>query len=124
MKHQHPVQLLCFSPAVLEADASEVQCRRRVVRCQAWLARVWVSARVVRGIITDAKGRGNSGRRGQGEDSFGVIRPGVLVNSFHLCVVAVVVCVLLAMALGLSTRATMAAAIVWFFLFERAGLLS
>ena len=78
-----------------------------------WLARVRVSAGVVKGTVTDARGGGNSGKGGRGWDSTLVARPRLLVDLVRMRVVTVVLCGGLTLTLVLPTRVTTAVAILF-----------
>ena len=58
----------------------------------AWMARVWVSARVVRCTLTDAREGGDSGRGGRGGNCTVVVRPRLLVTVPLGCVEDFILC--------------------------------
>ena len=86
------------------------------------MARIRVTARVMRGTVTDAIGGGNSGRDEQRRVSTVVTRPRLLVTLFRMCFEAVVLYGVLTLALVLPARVTTAAAIVVVFFVRARGI--
>lgn len=106
LEYEHLVKPMGFPPEMLAAG---VRVERTVVDLSAssaegaWLTSVQVYARGMRGTVVDPRGRGSSRRRGRGQDTAVVTRPGRLVNLFPVCAVAVALLFMPTFALVLPT---------------------